>query len=708
MADPAPPPGFKVDPDPPKGFKIDQPSAAADPPVQSSGDPSLGPVEAFEQGAVLDPLESVGQMAENLPDWAGGGLARRAGAAIMSHPGIRKYLEESKAGAEAHPGYRMAGGILPWMFVPGAGETALARGAADVGIGAVSSALQPADDPSDPNFWTNKARQSGEGGLLGGAFGLAGRYIAGGLQRAAQLTAASTKATRDAIAANVKAAGETNLANKAGLAAHAQATMDAAKATAKAAADHHTAIANQASALSGHLDNIVKTTTANAAKQQQYAADHGDYILNEARLQTEYAQKKAAFDAEMLARNQLNQQENVAWMRRALDKVGLGASTPTTAGDEALAATRTMIGGKLNEANAQLSFNPGAADAINRLREIGKNLTRNEGEGVLQGLSDKQNFAQLMRNRVLSPIANPLRNDEGAIVGWKPKEELTGQQFANYVSMLNQEADNLARSARFPGRDTENQLKMAQALHDMVDVIEDGAEGPEEAKTLRDKARDAYRTYSTLSSAADPTKLSIAEPVNAVRQVQRRLGTADRYRATLTDPAARAHDDAQHARSWLQQSMSDKPLEPKAPKPGKPPKEPTLETLPSAPKAATTQVKAPKVTKPPEPFVPAQPKQVPVPPVPTPPSFGNAARMATHAALHHLGMGRLAAPLAHVAGHAAARPGPVSRALRSTGRELGRNVQALGSRPGVAARSPDIVIQSITSGSGDNDASEGF
>lgn len=156
-----------------------------EPPV---ADPLYG--KAVLQGAILDPVEKAGQIAEHLPDWLGGGLARRAGTAIMSTPYVGDYLRQERQAGEQSPVARSIGNVLPWFLVPG-GETM----AGDVATGAAAGALQP-QDPKDPNYWRNLLYQGGTGGVLGGTVGQVGRNIAGTTQAQRTYQAAQAAANR--------------------------------------------------------------------------------------------------------------------------------------------------------------------------------------------------------------------------------------------------------------------------------------------------------------------------------------------------------------------------------------------------------------------------------------------------------------------------------------------------------------------------------
>lgn len=135
--------------------------APSDPPDDDDG---KGQAEAFEQGAIFDPLEAIGQM-----------LPPRVSSAIGSviPEGVKRYAAESAAGAADHPVYRWAGNVAPWLLVPGAGESVLG----DVALGVGSSVLQPTD-PDAPDFWRQKGIQAVLGGATGGSLGAVARRAA--------------------------------------------------------------------------------------------------------------------------------------------------------------------------------------------------------------------------------------------------------------------------------------------------------------------------------------------------------------------------------------------------------------------------------------------------------------------------------------------------------------------------------------------------
>lgn len=129
--------------------------------------------ESFGQGAVLDPLEKVGQMAQHLP----GALGRGAQAIGASLPDwLQRATAHAQAAGARHPWARTAGNIAPWLAVPGAGL------AADVALGTAGGLLQPMD-PSNPNYWRDVMGQGVLGGAAGGALGGLGRWITSAAQQ---------------------------------------------------------------------------------------------------------------------------------------------------------------------------------------------------------------------------------------------------------------------------------------------------------------------------------------------------------------------------------------------------------------------------------------------------------------------------------------------------------------------------------------------
>lgn len=655
-----------------------QPARTADPTDTESE------AAAFEQGAIFDPIEAVGQM---LPESVSGAISR------VIPEGVKRYAAESKAGAEQHPYWETAGNIAPWLLVPG-GESALA----DIAIGAGSSLLQPVD-PSTENFWSRKVAQAGLGG--GTAWGL-GKIARGISERLDAARRAQTQYAADVNAANaahLKAWGERNLANRDALAAHAAAATEQAKQTGYALSDHLDAVAAQHRAITSHLDAVSSRAEEAARAHKQYLADLDEHVATTGRLRAEYDQRLAEHKTQMDARNTLNQRENVNWMRRAMNRVGLGAETPRTAGDRELNFVRGRIGDKLNEANAQLSFDPTTTDAIGRIqqfRDAALPMLGEDNQRLWNNLIDRKVLNGIAeRQQVRQPGLTPEPGLEQPEAKWVARSALQGQDFAKYVTMLNQEADNLARNAKFPGRNTADDLEMASALHAMSDFVEGAARGPAKAIKERDAAREGYRIYSTLRSAADPTKLSVARPEQVVAEIERRAGNAERYGQKLAEPGAPGHVDAAHAERWLKQSLEPEPEAPKLTLP-KAPEEPTVGKAPELPTKATKEPALPKIAGAPPP-----PKPAPLPKRPTYPSPpeelgpSRVARSLAHLGLHALGVPPLVStPLSHVAARAARGPGKIAR----TAKWLGRHPGVVGATAGGNVPTPDIDILSIVPG----------
>lgn len=415
----------------------------------------------------------------------------------------------------------------------------LATPAAQTGIKAILGAEAQPVEPGTPDFWSAKGRQAAA---------------------AATLTAAGSKAA-DALAKRQAATTQPRLA------AIGQDVVNQGRYQDQVA-DLETRRGQAAQFIEQRRNRFMRETAA-----------HGEEV---AKRTEAHAQLWEDWDKQAEARKGLDAQQNVSWMRRALDTVGLGDKTPTTAGDEALNTTRDLIGGKLNEANSQLSFDPIETDALARIQDIA-GRTR-DGQGGLLADSSKTYWDNVIRSEVLPSIA--VRDEK--LGRWNEKPTMPGQDFADTVTRLNGLADRLAKTSKFPNA-VPDQLKMADALHDIVNlVLEDGATGPQAALQLRDQAREGYRIYSTLGHAADPAKESIATSTQVVNEMKRRAGTNDRYRGML----AEGHPDAAHASQWLYESRQ--------PLPEKPPSKPDLPPPPKEPEYEKLRFKG-KEAKPPTP-----------------------------------------------------------------------------------------------------------
>lgn len=481
---------------------------------QHSG--ATGLAEALTQGWIMNPVTAAGQMVGGIPG-VGPLLSRGAEAT-----GFPQWTAQYKAGAEANPwqrGVETTASVLNplWAVAPEAGLTdagaatfeALSPAARGAIQGAIGAALQPVEGAFS---WGQKQAQVIPGMLAGGALG----RLAGRLEntRAGQAT---SRAAREALAA---LEGRARTYNEGGTSPRT----------------------------GGYRPGVEQL---NEARQQRFKA------AQQAHAQRRWQQQAAAHQAQ-LAQTQLDPQNNVDWMRRALELVGLGDKTPTQAGGDALNTTRNLIGGELNRANNQLKLEP--ANIIEEMRDAARQAWRSPGMSATD-----QRDINALTNQALSRIAERVVDDEGN-VQWEAKAPLEGKDFANFVTYINQQADSIARKAKFPGVNTQNQLAIADMLHRFSDMAEDASEGPDEAKELRDKARAAYKTYSVLAHAADPTQLSVATPKGVVSELERRAGNADRYRADV----AAGDPNATHAETWLKQSLA----KPAAPAPVPPPRPP--------------------------------------------------------------------------------------------------------------------------------------
>ena len=133
--------------------------------------------ETLLQGAVLDPFQKVGQMAQHLPGRLGATAREMASDPLPNW--LQNIFTQSKQAADRHPVVRTLANIAPWLAA-GGGSGALV----DAAMGAVGGMTQPLD-PSDPHYWRDVMGQGVIGGVAGGTLGALGRGIA---DRAAQIT----------------------------------------------------------------------------------------------------------------------------------------------------------------------------------------------------------------------------------------------------------------------------------------------------------------------------------------------------------------------------------------------------------------------------------------------------------------------------------------------------------------------------------------
>jgi len=447
---------------------------------------------------------------------------------------------------------RFAGQVAPFVAQP---ELAALEGpglAATTGRVLYRSALPGALQPTDPN--KPLLPQVGRNVVLSTLGGETFQQIA---QQAAKPAAA-------ALAETQRVAHE-NLANR----TQYQRDLDAHNLA------HHTA--------------VTQSEQRNALAQAEHAHNVSEYqgALPGHTLRME------DWDRQVTARANLDRDMNVQWMRNQLQPLGLAGKAPTDSGDAALNTTRDLIGGKLNEANSKLSFDPAKGDAANVIadtlsglklqtdsaRSLWDSTIENE---VMSPIAERQQAAQAGPT-LLGPTGLPLPPTQPQ-AGWTPKPRLAGKEFASYISNVNQRADSLAREAiRFPNNpDAADKLKMADALHRVSDLVEAVSDGSSSAKRLRDTARASYRGYSILARSADPSKGSVATAKQVVDELERRQGT-EQYRANL----AKGRSENVFAKQWLDRSMAPAPVKPEplkgpgaAPTPeaplkeGKPPAEP--------------------------------------------------------------------------------------------------------------------------------------
>lgn len=128
----------------------------------------LGRAEAFQQGAILDPVEKLAQMGTKA---LGYDPAQVAGQVLPDW--LQQTLERSRRTAETYPIERTVGNIAPWLLIPG-GEGVVG----DMLLGTAGGLLQPTD-PKNPNYWRDVGYGGAFGGLAGSSLGMAARGIAG-------------------------------------------------------------------------------------------------------------------------------------------------------------------------------------------------------------------------------------------------------------------------------------------------------------------------------------------------------------------------------------------------------------------------------------------------------------------------------------------------------------------------------------------------
>lgn len=388
--------------------------------------------------------------------------------------------------------------------------------------------------------------------------------------------------------------------------------------------DYERGMRRASAARAGHEVDLLSTDFRNQLQEkalERAKAEHGVqtniFAEQKAGAEMTHGLATADFEARKAA---IDPSNNLAWMKRALDKVDLGGKTPTVAGDEALNTTRDLIGGKLNEANSQLMFDPIEAGALETAQLFRQQV------GGLPGMEPfRGSWERLMDTKVLPEIAE----HDPALDRWIEKGPIPGPDFARVITKVRREADRLARGAVYPNPNAHSMLDMADGLNQFADMMEDRATGPEDALKLRQNAREAYRIYGALSAAADPAKGSIATAPQIINELQRRRGgDPARYRAGIFDPKDPGHADAQHATRWRQQS--------EAAQVATPPDAPLLPPKPVKPKAADyPQEKMP--TAPEGTRDPKMPEDVLPRAAPKPTEMSKAGRDLARVAAHALG-----------------------------------------------------------------------
>lgn len=439
--------------------------------------------QAAIQGGVLDPLEKVGQMAEHLPDWLGGGLARRAGSALSSIPFVSETMRQGQESAQRHPWVRTAGNILPWLAVPGFGEGRLAGLAADAAIGTLGGVTQPLD-PKDPNYW----RDVGLQGLLGGALG-------GGLGQV----------TRGAAAARTAQQGR-------------QAAFDAATQARNAAEQRAERI--------GRFNQAV--TKSNKSKQTAYRT------AQRAQAQQTYLQRAAAQAAKQ-AQEAIPAQTTLNWWRETLTPIGEQARAPTRVTPETSAQVRKIVGDRLNKVRQQMLVNPDDAT-------LGEDLaaTQVETEGRLSNQAMRDQWAYQAHQEMAPdgslkpPSKSELAKERNSIWSKYVQQPLAGKQYisgtdlADYVSRLGDLAEQYGRRALSAPQAERPELDaISRGLRRVIDEVERHGVGSDAglAKQLTD-AKRAYNLWSIGNGSTAAEKGGLMTPGGIAREWARRQGDA--------------------------------------------------------------------------------------------------------------------------------------------------------------------------------------
>jgi hypothetical protein len=220
---------------------------------------------------------------------------------------------------------------------------------------------------------------------------------------------------------------------------------------------------------------------------------------------------------------------NSAYYRYIAEPLGL--NSPTTTGPNAVTQLRTEVGNELNRANARLGIYP------SRDPQFYNNLTtaRNTGLGTLRTRETRNEFRKIFKDALTDRL------------GASQSGDLVGQDYADTITHLNNEAEDIAKAAP-RSTNPRDQYRLAEAVRGLGHFLDSNAVGPAAAKQLRTAARQSYARLGPLMEQAD-TATGLAKPIDILEARRNRVGSSGFF-GRQSQSATGQHDTylrAQHS-----------------------------------------------------------------------------------------------------------------------------------------------------------------